>query len=210
MSRFTRRRGWRTTRVVIECVFRPIKNHPNQCAQQNQVNQHLDAHDKSHGVRCWRDVPEANCRKDGDGEIERTDVIEVLSERMRRCLRRRQIDTGKDDEKERDDGAERLDCSELGDLALYDAAALPHDHHSEHRQADDKAEDWTDPLLNSFGSAEVRRKDQYPRQSNKQDSFEDCVATFRLREVTEAFGLSRVEFLPAHRFYLVSSAGLAN
>ena len=102
-------RSWSRRRCrPVDPGLGDVQQEADDGADEDEVEQHLNAEQDPRVVGSRCDVAEADGREDGDREVERAGVIEPLREGPGRRMGQVQVDAGEQDEEERDDDGERL------------------------------------------------------------------------------------------------------
>ena len=170
----------------VEAALGDVEDQPDPGADEGEVEEHLRRHHEAGGVGPRRDVAEAHRREDGDREVERLGVGEVLRERRRGLVRQREVDGGEGDQEHRDDDAERLRGAQLGQLGRRDAPDLPGDQRADQRHVGAEADDRPQAGLVADGQHEERTENEGPGEDDDGDRAQHGPPPLRLGEVGQA------------------------
>ena len=154
------------TLVAVEPGLGGVDEQADDGADDDEVEEHLDADDDACAVRLGGDVAEADGREHGDDEVEGTGVVEWLTEMGGRGLRQGQVHDGEDHEEQRDRDAERLDCAQPGHLVLLDPVELQGEDDDERDDADYKTNERLAARAVVERDEVVRAKEQYPGEDH--------------------------------------------
>ena len=135
-------------------------NQPDAEPQDDQVENHLSRDDEPRNLAGRENIPEADCREDGHGEVERIGPGQgFCAEVGATGQRHHEVGGGEQQQEEWDGRREGLDRSDAGEGGSEDRPDLVGRHRGQDEQSDDHAREQR-YFRQTFQGCEVVRGDQ--------------------------------------------------